>query len=54
VGWLSTTGRKRCGASGGSNRGHKREDPIEEKLADAWVRNDTSSMAWFYLNVLID
>ncbi|KAJ8436143.1 hypothetical protein Cgig2_033638 [Carnegiea gigantea] len=26
-----------------NNRGHKREDPIEEKLADAWVRNDTSA-----------
>ncbi|KAJ8427172.1 hypothetical protein Cgig2_024704 [Carnegiea gigantea] len=26
----------------GSNRGHKREDPFEEKLADAWVRNNTA------------
>ncbi|KAJ8428908.1 hypothetical protein Cgig2_011650 [Carnegiea gigantea] len=34
---------------GGSNRGHKGEDPIKEKLIDAWVRNDTSGMACFYV-----
>ncbi|KAJ8429909.1 LOW QUALITY PROTEIN: hypothetical protein Cgig2_025339 [Carnegiea gigantea] len=32
----------------GSNRGHKGEDPIEEKLVDAWVRNETSGMVWLY------
>ncbi|KAJ8430098.1 hypothetical protein Cgig2_022700 [Carnegiea gigantea] len=41
----------------GSNRGHKREDPIKEKLVNAWVRNDTSRVTcdvicaeqvWFY------